>query len=657
MTPATNFRVLNNYVRSRVWAYTVQKGIVKYNDADILGKMTGGKEWEKFWEDLTKEFSSRFYFSPRNQKDFFLQALQSFHSYEDILEDANNAVSRTFDVLGSGDTPLGTPIDWSKDFVSGARWGKSFYTDIRMTEPSPHADIKIPWEIGRFQFLPWLGKAYWVSHSRRYSDAFKAFIEEWIDGNPFCIGIQWGNAMEVAIRACNWIAGAAFFLEEKTIDQNFWRLFCLSLWQHGIYIEHNLEITRRSGNHLIANYTGLVFIGNFFRHTAQGKQWLSMGVKGIEEEILRQISTDGVNYEKSISYHRFVAEMCIDVMLLCRNTHTRFSEETANRIEKMCEFAMHYSRADHSAPNIGDADNGRLFRFRAKEDFNDHSSLLSTAAVVFERSDFKKIAGNFSEDSLWLLGTAGLEKFRALDDSAVVHSQDFPAGGFYSMRSGDAHCMIDAGELGKNGWGGHGHNDTFSFEYWLGEPVIVDSGTFCYLSDAEQRTYFRSTVAHNTIMIDETEIAEFSGPFKIAQDLTNPNVIAWNSSGEEDILEAEHYAYTRLSDPAIHRRKFAFSKTTHRLAITDTIAAKGMHTIALSLHFAPGVRVEQKEKNTLQLTGTKQSLIVTSSHEWQLEPCEISRSYGVKESSTKSVCKIRANCPVTLETIIQPISL
>ncbi|HZV12770.1 MAG TPA: alginate lyase family protein, partial [Candidatus Kapabacteria bacterium] len=473
--------------------------------------------------------------------------------------------------------------------------------------------------------------------------------------NPFCYGIQWGNAMEAAIRACNWIAGAAFFLEEKTLDRRFWEKFLVSLWRHGSFIENNLEITRRSGNHLIADYTGLAFIGNFFLHTKRGKHWLHIGVSGIEEEILRQTSLDGVDYEKSISYHRFVAEMCLSVMLLCKHAHKNFSTAAAERIEKMCEFTMHYSRNDHSVPNIGDADNGRLLRFRAKENFNEHTALLSTAAVVFERSDFKKAAEYFSEDSLWLLGTAGLEKFRALDDSAVVRSKDFPAGGFYCMRSDKAHCIADTGELGKNGWGGHGHNDTLSFEYWFGEQFIVDSGTFCYLSDAEQRTYFRSTAAHNTLMIDETEIAEFTGPFKIAADLTQPKIIQWSTSSEHDVLEAEHYAYTRLSDPVIHRRKIVFNKTTHRLDITDTISGKGTHTIAFPLHFAPGARVEQKEKNIIHLIGTKNSLAIASSHELQLTPCEISESYGVKVRSTLAHCIVRTNCPVIIETNISPI--
>jgi hypothetical protein len=157
-------------------------------------------------------------------------------------------------------------------------------------------------------------------------------------------------------------------------------------------------------------------------------------------------------------------------------------------------------------------------------------------------------------------------------------------------------------------------------------------------------------------MIDETEIAEFSGPFKVAQDLTQPKVIQWSSSPEQDVLEAEHYAYTRLADPVTHNRKFVFNKATHFFNIVDTISGNGIHTATLSLHFAPDIRVEQKEKNIVHIIGAKNSLAIESSHELKIMPCEISESYGVRTSSILACCVVRTNCPIVIETKISLIS-
>lgn len=112
-------RVLANYISSRMWAYRVEKRRERYSDAEILAAVTNGQSWENYWSQFAKNFPSRFFYSPRNQKDFFLQTLQSLHPYEEILDDANDAVNRTFDLLGSGPVTLATPIDWSRDFTSG----------------------------------------------------------------------------------------------------------------------------------------------------------------------------------------------------------------------------------------------------------------------------------------------------------------------------------------------------------------------------------------------------------------------------------------------------------------------------------------------------------------------------------------------------------
>ena len=49
------------------------------------------------------------------------------------------------------------------------------------------------------------------------------------------------------------------------------------------------------------------------------------------------------------------------------------------------------------------------------------------------------------------------------------------------MRSPDAVMVVDAGEVGMRGIGGHGHNDVLSFDLWAaGAPLLVDSGTYTY---------------------------------------------------------------------------------------------------------------------------------------------------------------------------------
>ena len=234
----------------------------------------------------------------------------------------------------------------------------------------------------------------------------------------------------------------------------------------------------------------------------------------------------------------------------------------------MFEFTLAYTRPDGSAPVVGDADDARLFQFSAREDFNDHRHALSVGALLFDRGDFRAAAGKFTQDALWLFGGEGFEKYQRLQSSVTpAISKYFPDGGYYVMQNGQAHLFVDAGDIGMHGRGGHGHNDTLSFELWVhGQPLVVDSGTYCYSSDVQARQEFRGTSAHNTVVVDGREIAEFDSLWSVKEDRSDPRLLEWTSTPDRDILEVEHFGYRRLSSPVVHRRRFEFRKEINDLS-------------------------------------------------------------------------------------------
>ena len=80
------------------------------------------------------------------------------------------------------------------------------------------------------------------------------------------------------------------------------------------------------------------------------------------------------------------------------------------------------------------------------------------------------------------------------------------------MRDGwsetDNYLLVDCGEVGALS-GGHGHADTLAIELAVqGKTVLVDSGTYTYHESRELRNYFRSTTAHNTLVIDKISSSE-----------------------------------------------------------------------------------------------------------------------------------------------------
>ncbi len=640
-------------LRPRAWRAVVQGRVERLRDEEFRKHFPYHGSADEWLAEFHLSARLRYFFHPRNQKDFFLQLLTRTQPFDQILQEADDVLGNRFDTLGSGKVELGAQINWQRDFKSGKEWLLNPSWELDILDLGNPSDVKVPWELSRFHQVWWLGKAYWLTRNERYAEKFRDLVNDWIEQNPVGKGVNWTVAMEVAIRACNWIAGYYFFCESKSLSNDFWMKFLKSLYVHGLFVRNNLEYARRSGNHFLSNVVGLTMLGIFFSDTQFGKEWLRWGIRSLPQEMERQVYPDGVNYEKSTSYHRLVLELFYTATILCRKNNIRFGQSYMQSLERMFEFVRSYTRPDGSIPLVGDADDGRLFRFCMSEDVNDHRHALSVGAILFNRIDFKLAAGRFGQDALWLFGGEGFERHQLLrGETPPAGSHAFPDGGFYIMRSDDAHVFIDAGDIGMKGRGGHGHNDTLSFELWAdGESVIVDSGTYAYTFDIQARQEFRSTSAHNTVMIDGKELAEFAGLWTIKEDRSHPQVLEWMTSPDRDVLEAEHSAYA----PVVHRRRVELSKDQLRLQIADTIRGEGKHTIESYLHFAPHVGLELRDTKTVTAKGEKRSYrISVSTGEFEILDTWFSRSYGVRARNKTLRIMLKEKLPVRIEIEIQP---
>jgi uncharacterized heparinase superfamily protein len=598
-----------------------------------------------------------FFFHPRNRKEFFLSTLSSIQSYDSILDDAEDTLNNRFQTLGSPKVELGARIRWQLDFKSGKEWPLRPLTAPEILDLDHPSDVKVPWELGRFHQVWWLGKAYWITGNERYAQKFAELIEDWIDHNPVGRGVHWIVAMETAVRAANWIAGYFFFCESKSLPEEFWKKFMKSLYVQGQFIRNNLEYSRANGNHFLSDIIGLLFLGIFFKQARFGKKWLAWATRNLENEMQCQVLPDGVDFEKSTAYHRLVLELFYSAAVLCKINKVTLSEAFWKRLEKMFEFVQYYTRPDGSIPLWGDADDGRLFRFQMNDDTNDHRHALAVAAILFGRGDFKLDAGKFYQDALWLFGGEGFERWQSTRiEPQPLLSRAFPDGGFYILRTKDVHLFIDAGELGQRGRGGHGHNDTLSFELWLNNtPMIVDPGTYAYTFDPHARQEFRSTRAHNTSMIDGREIADFDGMWSVKNDTTAPKVIQWNSNAAQDLLIAEHYGYRRLAQPVTHRRSFTLNKSNSAIQIRDEFLGNGKHVLEWRLCLAPSVVVQLPgESEAVIKNGPVVLTVRKDGGRWKMEDGWYSPSYGVRQRTRVLSCTLSTSVPFSSEITITP---
>ncbi len=586
-----------------------------------------------------------------------------------ILKDADEICTHNFDLLGSEKRNVDRApgkIDWHRDFKSGETWEPSiFYTDVRSVKKSTESDIKVPWELSRFQHLPTLGKAYWLTSDEKYTREFTSQLEDWIESNPPLYGVNWTTTMDVAIRVVNWIWGFYFFRQSPELNDQFLLKFLKSLYIHGKFIMGNLERTPWgiTSNHYLSNLVGLLYLGLLFPEFKEARKWREHSIKELLREMKRQVYADGVDYEGSPSYHRLVTELFLSATLLGLKNGLTFPEWYLKRLERMLEFIARYTKPDGTAPQIGDNDDGRLHILANYGNWArlDHRYLLSTGAVLFNRPDLKHAAGEFHEEALWILGEDGASRFNELaNQKTSAASRSFPSGGFYIMRNDNLHMMVDCAPADPKAPSGHKHNSRLSFELFAyNQTFIVDPGTYLYTADKAMRNLFRSTKYHNTIVVDEEEQSRLDENrlFSLGLDAA-VRVNRWESTAEYDFLDAEHRGYQRLKEPVIHRRLIFCNKQENYWVIRDILTGRGLHHFDLYFHFAP-VDIEIDSEHLVTKTKAKGANLAiiplnTEGLSAEIEAGWVSYRYGIKVEAPIVRYQKEAEVPTELSFVLYP---
>jgi heparinase II/III-like protein len=597
-------------------------------------------------------FLERFFVDPREAR-MRAHAIAERHPHlaERTRQQAELALRHVFDLLGSGPTHLGERIDWHTDFKTGIGFVRDGleedHDSLRLDEA---CDVKVPWELSRCHHWVTLGRAYALDGDPRYAREFVSQLESWLADNPWPYGVSWGRAMECAVRAVNWLWAMALFADAPEVTPHHKRRMLKSLLQHGRHVLANLEYSDNNGNHYLSNGVGLLFLGLLLPEFADAAAWQRKGLEIVWGEIARQVHPDGVDFEQAIGYQGLVLEFWYSSALLCERLGVDVPALARERLARMFDFVLAYTRPDGTFPQIGDNDDGRLAGVD-DEPVGSHRRHLAVGGAMLHRPELLDAAGDALETAVWLIGAHVLEM---PSTPPTLASAAFPDGGFYVMRAPDVVMLIDAAEVGMRGIGGHGHNDVLSFDLWAaGAPLLVDSGTYTYSADPLARQYMRSTAAHNALRVDGQETSRLGSGrwlWRIEND-ARPTVHTWSSTPDCDTLRASHTGYERLVEPVRHERTIVFDKQRLLWHITDALEGTGEHLVELFFH--AGVAFDAVDEwIVLRASRGKLWLRPPRGLEVRTEPGWISRGYGQREPATVLVYAARTRVPATFETIL-----
>jgi Heparinase II/III-like protein len=123
-----------------------------------------------------------------------------------------------------------------------------------------------------------------------------------------------------------------------------------------------------------------------------------------------------------------------------------------------------------------------------------------------------------------------------------------------------------------------------------GVDILADPGTYCYHDEPAWRSYFRSTIAHNTIQLGGQDQSGDGGPFLWLRH-ANGREIEVADDGEIASWTAEHDGYLSLRPPVHHRRSVRLDRASRSVDIVDEIDG-GSHDLCLAFHLGADVRAE-----------------------------------------------------------------
>lgn len=446
------------------------------------------------------------------------------------------------------------------------QWGpydEAQYGDDFDWEWDPPGDIEWVCVVYRFYWAAPLVNAYAATRDEKYAQAFVDLASDWISKHPLekhtrthpvyksWKGFAWLD-LQTGIRATNICAAFRGLIQSEAFTPEFLGVLLASVYDH--QTKTTLIPMGLIHNKAVFEQRGFINVAYTFSEFREARDWMELGLARVEENILAQTTTDGVQREWSFGYHQGVLRDAVEILSRLEVFDIQASPEFLERVGRMYDYIFWIASPDLTPPMFGDGSRPLI----ATDD-------RSTWPLYGELMDASKLFGDPK-----YAARAHLDR-EALPDRK---SRAFREAGFYVMRNDWGPDQIHlALHCSPPAISSHDQPDNGTFElYAYGRWLMNDTGFYTYGRDKEARAWHRQTSVHQTLTLDGRDIADD------ARDLM------WVSEGADtEVLVVENGSYPGL----IHRRSVWFVDRRFFVFLDEAI---GIAPGQLDLHFqfAPG---------------------------------------------------------------------
>ena len=504
-----------------------------------------------------------------------------------IVADADRLLKGEWEMLGVVRTDMVQP-DWFWDPVTGRRSSPDACAfSVNQRDEAAVGNIKQVWEVNRLQHLTLLATAWFLTAEEAYAQRVADQLRSWLRENPFLSGVNWTSGIELGVRLINlaWIrrlldswpgVAALFEGSETTVRQIRW---------HQEYLAAFESRGSSANNHLIAEAAGQLAASCAFPWFPESERWRREAASLLARSLADNTFPSGINRELASDYHGFVFELGVFAAAEAAAAGTPVPDGTWRLLCSMADAMAALVDCLGQPPRQGDSDEGRVVLLDAPARGR-WPALLALGDGVFGRLAWWPAVPPDAGRVL-LRSLAG--DVEEVSGRPAARPDRFPDAGISILRTAAADspelwCRCDGGPHGFLSIAAHAHADALSAEVrYGGVDVLADPGTYCYHGEPAWRSYFQSTIGHNTVEVGGRWQSVRGGAFLWLRHAAGRE-ISFASDGAAASWTGEHDGYR----PAVHRRSARLDRGARVVEITDEISG-GPHDVRVAFHLGPDV--------------------------------------------------------------------
>jgi oligo-alginate lyase len=243
-----------------------------------------------------------------------------------------------------------------------------------------------------------------------------------------------------------------------------------------------------------------LFLAGIQAGNLQAAHEASFGPTGMAAQLTQGIRSDGIWYEGSLGYHFFAVRGMLPMVHAASRAGVQIDYSP---MQTMFTSAWNLMQPDFSLPSLNDG---------ASEDYertlrDEYEQALALFPDEPRLNDPLAVFGRGNSLSAVLWGPREIRN-EGWSDVASAH---YDSTGLAALRSGPVDrrtmALVDYGDHG----GYHGHYDKLGLTLWMqGSLAIREAGADGY-GQAISEEFFRSTLAHSTVVVDGQNQAEACG--------------------------------------------------------------------------------------------------------------------------------------------------